>query len=158
MKNTLFGAAFLLCFCAAAARADDNAPQHGSVSVTNGTITMETYENSGRELQPPLFADSALVGIYPFPTYKMPLKAAPSPKRYSAIFVENEYLKLTYVPEFGGRYVSLYDKLRKTQVFYQNDVIKPTQFNARGDWPQEGIELTGPFDVHSLTIHSDPYW
>ena len=158
MKNTLFGAAFLICFCAAAARADDNAPQHGSVSVTNGTITMETYENSGRELQPPLFADSALVGIYPFPTYKMPLKAAPSPRRYSAIFVENEYLKLTYVPEFGGRYVSLYDKLRKTQVFYQNDVIKPTQFNARGDWPQQGIELTGPFDVHSLTIHSDPYW
>lgn len=159
MKKTLFAAAFLLCFCAAAAaRAEDNAPQNGSVSVTDGTITMETYENSGRELQPPLFADSALVGIYPFPTYKMPLKATPAQRQYQAIFVENEYLKLTYVPEFGGRFLSLYDKLRKTQVFYKNDVIKPTQFNARGDWPQEGIELTGPFDVHSLTIHSDPYW
>jgi tetratricopeptide (TPR) repeat protein len=158
MKKLLFAATFLLCFCASATRADDNAPRNVPVSVTDGTITMETYEHSGRELQPPLFADSALVGIYPFPTYKMPLKATPTPIEYKAIFVENEYLKLTYVPEFGGRFLSLYDKLRKTHVFYKNDVIKPTQFNARGDWPQEGIELTGPFDVHSLTIHSDPYW
>lgn len=121
-------------------------------------MTMATYESSGRELQPPLFAKSALVGLYPFPTYKMPLKTPAVERTYKAIFLENEYLKLTYVPYFGGRFLSLYDKLRKRQVFYKNDVIKPTQFNARGDWPQEGIELTGPFDVHSLTLDYDPYW
>ena len=142
----------------ASSRAQAPAFLAGTVTATDGSITMMTYEHTGRELQPPLFAGSALVGLYPFPTYRMPLKTPPAPKQYKAIFIENEYLKLTYVPYFGGRFLSLYDKLRQREVFYKNDVIKPTQFNARGDWPQEGIELTGPFDVHSLTLDYDPYW
>ena len=141
-----------------AAHAESPATVATAVTATDGSITMMTYEHTGRELQPPLFAGSALVGLYPFPTYKMPLKTPPALKQYKAIFIENEYLKLTYVPYFGGRFLSLYDKLRDREVFYKNDVIKPTQFNARGDWPQEGIELTGPFDVHSLTLDHDPYW
>ena len=140
------------------AQAQSGPSLENKVTAVDGFITIPTYEHTGRELQPPLFAGSALVGLYPFPTYKMPLKTPPEPKRYKAIYVENEYLKLTYVPYFGGRFLSLYDKLRKREVFYKNDVIKPTQFNARGDWPQEGIELTGPFDVHSLTLQHDPYW
>ena len=62
------------------------------------------------------------------------------------------------MPEFGGRFMELYDKLNKREVFYKNDVIKPTGFNPRMNWPQEGIELTGPFDIHSLTMKSDPFW
>ncbi len=130
---------------------------HEAVTVTEGTVTMPTYEQT-RELQPSLFPDSATTGVYPFPTYVMPLPSAPVTRKYAAIFVENEYLKLTYIPEFGGRFMELYDKLRKRQVFYRNDVIKPTAFNPRQNWPQEGIELTGPFDIHSLTLHFDPYW
>jgi tetratricopeptide (TPR) repeat protein len=129
-----------------------------SVRVTYGEIAMPTYEHTGRELQPPLFPSSAVTGLYPFPTYKMPLKPEPKPQTYKAVFIENEYLKLTYLPEFGGRFLEMYDKLRKRQVFYKNDVLKPTQLNARGDWPQEGIELTGPYDTHSLTMRFDPYW
>jgi hypothetical protein len=115
------------------AQAQPGPSLENKVTAVDGFITIPTYEHTGRELQPPLFAGSALVGLYPFPTYKMPLKTPPEPKRYKAIFVENEYLKLTYVPYFGGRFLSLYDKLRKREVFYKNDVIKPTQFNARGD-------------------------
>ena len=128
------------------------------VTVSVGEITVPTYENPGRELQPPLFADSAAGGVYPFPTYKTPLPASPTPKTYKAVFLESDTLKLTYVPEFGGRFMELYDKLNKREVFYKNDVIKPTGFNPRMNWPQEGIELTGPFDIHSLTLKSDPFW
>ncbi len=47
----------------------------------------------------------------------MPFKGdSPQPKTYRAIFIENEYLKLTYIPEFGGRIYSLYDKLRQREV------------------------------------------
>ena len=41
----------------------------------------------------------------------------PQPRTYAAIFVENEYLKLTYLPELGGRFFSLYDKIRGREVF-----------------------------------------
>jgi hypothetical protein len=110
-------------------------------------------------MEPPLFPDSTQVGLYPFTTYKRTFtKDSPAPTKYPAIFVENEYLKLTYIPELGGRFFALYDKLHHREVFYRNDVIKPTQFNPRFTWPQSGIELTGPYDAHSLTLHSEPYW
>ncbi|MGH9617850.1 MAG: DUF5107 domain-containing protein, partial [Acidobacteriaceae bacterium] len=44
------------------------------------------------------------------------------------------------------------------QVFYRNDVIKPAHYNDRVNFPLSGIELTGPYDSHSLTTHSEPYW
>ena len=135
-----------------------HAQRPAAVTVQEGEINVLTYENPGRELQPPLFAESAAGGVYPFPTYKTPLPAAPAPKTYRAVFLESDTLKLTYVPEFGGRFMELYDKLNKREVFYKNDVVKPTGFNPRMNWPQEGIELTGPFDIHSLTLKSDPFW
>lgn len=149
---------FLLAFLSASLAAHAQAPSSSAVTIRNGEVTIPTYTNAGRELQPPLFPDSAAGGVYPFPTYKAPLSATATPKTYKAIFVESDTLKLTYIPEFGGRFMELYDKLNHREVFYKNDVIKPTQFNPRLDWPQEGIELTGPFDIHSLTLNSDPYW
>src|ERR1035438_3620259 len=118
-----------------------------------------TTTTGPKYMQPPLFADSTLQGIYPFTTYKREFKeGSPLKEKYHAIFVESEYFKLTYIPELGGRFIALYDKVHQRETFYRNDVIKPTYFNPRFDWPQEGIELTGPFDVHSLTWHGEPYW
>jgi len=129
------------------------------VSVSEGTLTIPTYEPSSRELEPPLFPNSTVKGLYPFPTYAALAQGdSPKPKTYRTILLENEYLKLTYIPEFGGRFFSLYDKARKREVFYRNDVIKPTMFNPRQSWPVSGIELTGPFDVHTLTLHGEPFW
>jgi hypothetical protein len=123
-----------------------------------GTVTVPTYEHSGRETEPPLFASSTVLGMYPFTTYLMPYKPGPKPKVYHAIFLENDYLKLTYIPEFGDRIFSLYDKLRGREVFYRNDVIKPAPYNPRNSWPQSGLELTGPHDLHTLTLYGEPFW
>jgi tetratricopeptide (TPR) repeat protein len=129
------------------------------VKTYEGTLTIPTYEHTRRETEPPLFANSTLTGMYPFTTYIMPFKAdGPKPRTYAAIFVENEYLKLTYLPELGGRFFSLYDKIRGREVFYRNDVIKPAPYNPRLSWPQSGIELTGPHDLHMLTLYGEPFW
>ena len=118
-----------------------------------------TYEHSARETEPPLFANSTVTGIYPFTTYLMPFKAdGPKPKTYRAIFVENEYLKLTYIPEFGGRIFSLYDKLRRREVSTATTSSSPRPYNPRTSWPQSGLELTGPHDLHMLTLYGEPFW
>jgi tetratricopeptide (TPR) repeat protein len=130
-----------------------------AIRVYDSTLVVPTYEHTGREMEPPLFASSTLTGLYPFPTYLPAFREGdPHPKTYRTIVVENEFLKLTYIPEMGGRFFSLYDKVRKKEVFYRNDVIKPTMFNPRLDWPQSGIELTGPYDAHMLTLHGEPFW
>ena len=129
-----------------------------SVRSYEGTIAIPTYEHIGREMQPPLFANSTVTGMYPFTTYLAPFKPGPNPHTYNAIFLENEYLKLTYIPDFGCRIFSVYDKLRGREMLYRNDVIKPAPYNPRYSWPQSGMELTGPHDLHTLTLHSEPYW
>lgn len=148
-------AALALAFAGTLAMAQGPA----AVRVYEGSLSVATYEHSGRELEPALFPNSSVTGMYPFTTYLMPFQpGGPKPREYPAIFVENEYLKLTYIPEFGGRIFSLYDKLRGREVFYRNDVIKPAPYNPRNSWPQSGLELTGPHDLHMLTLHSEPYW
>jgi len=79
-----------------------------SVTVAESTLVIPTYEHIGRDMEPPLFPSSTLTGLYPFTTYQAPFKDGdPKPKTYRTIVVENEYLKLTYIPEFGGRFFSL---------------------------------------------------
>jgi tetratricopeptide (TPR) repeat protein len=123
-----------------------------------GVLTIPTYEHSARETEPPLFANSTVSGMYPFTTFLMPYKNGPKPKQYKAIFLENEYLKVTYIGEFGGRIYSVFDKLRNREMLYRNDVVKPAPYNPRNSWPQSGMELTGPHDLHTLTLYSEPYW
>jgi predicted Zn-dependent protease len=124
-----------------------------------GTLTIPTYEPGARELEPALFSNSSVAGMYPFPSYLLPWReGSPAPKTYQAVFLENEFLKLTYLPELGGRIFSVFDKLRNREVFYRNDVIKPAPYNPRMSWPQSGLELTGPHDVHMLTLHGEPFW
>ncbi len=137
-----------------------NAQSAGTpVSVSQSTLTIPTYEHIGRESEPSLFPSSTVKGLYPFTSY-LPAysEGDPKPRTYRAIVLENEYLKVTYIPDLGGRFFSLYDKMHKKEVFYRNDVIKPALFNPRDSWSTSGIELTGPYDAHMLTLHGEPYW
>jgi tetratricopeptide (TPR) repeat protein len=130
-----------------------------SIRVSEGTLTLPTYEHSTRETAPALFGNSTVTGLYPFTAYLHPFRQdSPTPRDYQAIFIENEYLKITYLPEFGGRLFSLFDKVRSRDVFYRNDVIKPANYNPKDGFPLFGIELTGPHDLHSMTLRGEPFW
>src|ERR1035437_5052896 len=66
------------------------------VTLSEGVLTIPTYQSPGRYLQPPLFPHSTLSGLYPFTTYEMLVKeGGPVPEKYPAVFVENKYLRLT---------------------------------------------------------------
>ena len=133
--------------------------QPGAVKVYRGRVEVPTYEFSGRELEPALFPSSTVEGEYPLPPFMRPYKSAtPAPRQYEAVILENEYLRLTVVPDFGGRLYSVYDKLRGREVFYKNDVLKFSGVNPKRAWPVGDIEITGPHDHHMLTVDGEPYW
>ena len=130
-----------------------------AVKAYEGEIELPSYEFSGRELEPPLFEVSTVPGKYPLPAFLKPYKpGGPKPAAYKAVFLENEYLKLTFVPEFGGRIYSLYDKVNGKEVFYKNDVLKFSGVNPKQAWPVGNIELTGPYDTHTMTLNGEPLW
>src|ERR1035437_4489334 len=148
--HLVFCVSFCLPFIASAVAQSTNTP----VSVSDSTLVIPTYEHIGRESEPPLFSSSTVTGLYPFTSY-LPAytEGDPKPRTYRTIVVENQYLKVTYIPELGGRFFSLYDKMHKKEVFYRNDVIKPAMFYPRNGWSTSGIVLTGPYVAHMLTFH-----
>lgn len=52
----------------------------------------------------------------------------PEPRTYRLLVLENAYLKLSVMPELGGRIWQLIHKPSGQPIFYQNDVVKPTHW------------------------------
>lgn len=54
--------------------------------------------------------------------------------------LENDYLKATFIPDFGGRLWELIDKQTGTNLLYTNDVIRPSNLAIRNAWFSGGVE------------------
>src|SRR5215468_8638192 len=53
-------------------------------------------------------------------------------KEYTAVFIENDYLKIMILPELGGRVQRAFDKIRNRDFIYYNQVIKPALVGLTG--------------------------
>ena len=65
-------------------------------------------------------------------------------KEWTALFLENEYLKVMILPELGGRIQMAYDKTNDYHFVYHNQVIKPALVGLAGPWISGGIEFNWP--------------
>ncbi len=63
---------------------------------------------------------------------------------YRAVRLENEYLRVTVLPELGGRIWEGYDKPGDYNFVYKNNVIKPALIGLCGPWISGGIEFNWP--------------
>lgn len=87
--------------------------------------------------------------IYPYSTQEV-ITEEKELKQYRSIILENDYLKLRFLPDIGGRLYSAYDKVNDSEMFYSNPVIKPGLFALRGAWPAVGVEFNFP-NSHTTT-------
>ncbi|MBO9594455.1 MAG: DUF5107 domain-containing protein [Niabella sp.] len=65
-------------------------------------------------------------------------------KEWTALFLENDYLKVMILPELGGRIQMAYDKTNDYHFVYHNRVIKPALVGLLGPWISGGIEFNWP--------------
>jgi len=75
----------------------------------------------------------------------------PTPRTFSAIIMENEYLRVTVLPDLGGRIYQAIFKPTGHNIFYQNPVLKPTHWGneTQGWWlAAGGMEWCLPVDEH----------
>ena len=91
--------------------------------------------------------------VYPY-TMQDHLSRTKVDRTYKALFLENKYLKITCLPELGGRLHSVYDKIHKQEVFHLNNVIKPSMIAMRGAFISGGVEWNAGPQVHTVTIVS----
>ena len=77
--------------------------------------------------------------------------AQPAAHSFSAIVLENEYLRLTVLPDLGGRIYEAIFKPSGHNMFYRNPVLKPTHWGpeSQGWWlAAGGMEWCLPVDEH----------
>ncbi len=132
-----------------------------NVRAWEGTLTIPTY-GWAEDVNPKLWAIESEVKfsttvkgsiVYPY-TMQDDLSRTKADRTYKALFLENEFLKVTCLPELGGRLHSVFDKTEGKEMFHLNDVIKPGMIAMRGAWISGGVEWnTGPHG-HTVTILS----
>jgi tetratricopeptide (TPR) repeat protein len=77
--------------------------------------------------------------IYPYP-FQDKLTDIREDKTYNAVYLENRYLEISFLPELGGRLFSALDKTNNYDFFYRQHVIKPALIGMLGAWISGGIE------------------
>jgi len=126
-----------------------------------GTITIPTYGWS-EDINPKFWAledriklSTTVKGaiVYPY-TMQDHLYRTKEDRTYRALFLENEYLKVTCLPELGGRLHSVLDKTTGAETFHLNNVIKPSMIAMRGAFISGGVEWNAGPQVHTVTILS----
>ena len=119
------------------------APGNASVRVWQGTLTIPTYEEGPPNPNPPF--DLFAWGRFNYP---YTLRDALTDRRQDVVWrtlhLENEYLRLTVLPDLGGRIYSCLDKRTSREMFYANASIKKALIGYRGAWAAFGVEFNFP--------------
>jgi tetratricopeptide (TPR) repeat protein len=115
------------------------------------TINIPTYPWSGSDKEAPFIREFTPRGqpIYPYTSMEK-ISDQKEDREYKAVILENEFLKLTFLPEMNGRLYSAFDKVNKRDMFYNNPQMKPSLFGLRGAWCANGVEYNFP-NSHSTT-------
>ena len=69
-------------------------------------------------------------------------------REYDVAILENEHIKATFVPRFGGKLWSLIDKETGRELLFKNSVVRPCNLAVRNAWLSGGIEWNCGFRGH----------
>ena len=117
------------------------------VHIWEAPLTLPTYEIGPPKQSPMFFAGRIYQGaagkIYPYPLYDTILDVR-GDKTYHADFLENQYVKISVLPELGGRVFSAADKTNGYDYVYRQTEIKPALIGMIGAWISGGMEWDIP--------------
>ncbi len=128
-------------------------PPSASVNVYETTITIPTYpvKEYLTEQIDPVYN----IPVFYFNRYEYDAaNSAPTPVDYAGVVLENPYLRLTFIPELGGRLYSAVIKSTGQEVFYHNPVVKPSRYGVlqpyEANWwlATGGMEWAYPTQEH----------
>jgi tetratricopeptide (TPR) repeat protein len=131
--------------------AQDNA----GVKVWEEKITIPTYLAGDPDPNPMFFfgreSQGAQGPVYPYPMYDT-LTGKKVEKTYTAVYLENEYLRIGVLPEIGGRIFEGVDKTNNYNFIYRQHVIKPALIGLIGAWISGGVEWNIPHHHRATTF------
>ncbi len=115
----------------------------GPVRVWEEPLTLPTYRLEAPDTNPMFYTHESYQGaekrIYPYP-FQDRVTDIREERTYKALYLENDYIRLSILPELGGRLFSALDKTNNYEIFYHQHVIKPALIGMLGAWISGGIE------------------
>ena len=123
-------------------------------------VVIPTY-GVGKAERNPMFLEKRVYQgssgkVYPLPVIDKILNTKED-RTYTAVWLENEYLRLMVLPELGGRIQRAYDKTSRYDFVYYNEVIKPALVGLTGPWISGGIEFNWPQHHRPTTFSPTDY-
>jgi tetratricopeptide (TPR) repeat protein len=119
-------------------------------------ITLPTYQLFEENRNPVFHSQYGVAHIYPY-TLQDEIASEPTEVSYQALILENQYLRVTVLPQLGGRVFSLFDKVSEREVFYKNPTIKFSPLAIRGAFFSGGLEFSFPV-AHAPTTAEPINW
>lgn len=133
----------------------------GENSLPTFCSSLIAYKRTFHPNLPPQVLNGAIYdatfGILPYTTQDQ-YDRSQKDSTLNTIVLENEKLKATFYPQFGGRLASLYDKVKKKELLFDNPVFQPANLALRNAWFSGGVEWNSPVYGHSLLTCSPIYF
>lgn len=121
------------------------------VRVWQATLTLPVYEEGLPDVNPPFDVFATSHFNYPY-TLRTSLTGRRETQNLRAVYLENEYLKCSVLPDIGGHLYSCTDKLSGREMFYANPTIKKQLIGYRGAWAAFGIEFNFPVSHNWMSM------
>jgi len=113
------------------------------VRIWEEQTTLPSYHLDPPDPSPMFYTGASYQGaqkrIYPYPLMDR-ITGVREQESFKAVNLENEYIRLSVLPEIGGRLFSAVDKTDNYDMFYHQHVIKPALIGMLGAWISGGIE------------------
>ena len=126
-------------------------PAGAQVRVWQGTLSLPTYEEGPPDPNPPFDQFATTRFNYPY-TLRTNLTSRRTDHQWRAIFLENEYLKCSVLPDLGGHLYTCIDKINNQPMFYANPSIKKANIGYRGAWAAFGVEYNFPVSHNWMSL------
>lgn len=130
------------------------------IQIYQKTITIPTYGVDAPDPNPRFYAGRVYQGaqgrIYPYPMSDVLINEL-NDKNYTAVYLENEFIKICVLPELGGRIFEAVDKTNGYNFFYKQSVIKPSLIGMLGAWISGGVEWNFPHHHRANTYMTMDY-
>jgi tetratricopeptide (TPR) repeat protein len=115
------------------------------VQISQQPTVFETYPFSDPNPVPSL---AYRPNIYPYFNFEG-YSTKPEKIEWDLITMENDYLKITVMPQIGGRIWGAIEKSTGEDFIYENEVVKFRNIAMRGPWTSGGIEFNFGIIGHS---------